>query len=278
MAQARYCGPACQDAADRWRHWRASQTWRKTESGRECRRQQSCRYRQRVRERREAEQAATEEAAEAQREGQRPADASEKSSCARPGCYELFVPSRRCPHQRFCSCLCRKALRRVIQRERRWGRRRKRGPPESSPDSALAQESTSPHIVGPCHAGLSWFTAAPSRAAILRRRMIWRSTGNRGRAMKDWTEGEIRWIALDAIGERYRRYRLPDAAAEAAMAGSLRAMASFRRWRSACGKSGRRYWTVSSGWRQPRRFLALRRFRRGWWRWTNRRPRRSSWD
>ena len=39
--------------------------------------------------------------------------------------------------------------------------------------------------------------------------------------MKDWTEGEIRWIALDALGERYRRYRLPDAAAEAAMAGSL---------------------------------------------------------
>ena len=48
-----------------------------------------------------------------------------------------------------------------------------------------------------------------------------RIAGNRGRAMKDWTEGEIRWIALDAIGERYRRYRLPDAAAEAAMAGSL---------------------------------------------------------
>ena len=39
--------------------------------------------------------------------------------------------------------------------------------------------------------------------------------------MKDWTEGEIRWIALETIGERYRRYRLPDAAAEAAMAGSL---------------------------------------------------------
>jgi ParB-like chromosome segregation protein Spo0J len=39
--------------------------------------------------------------------------------------------------------------------------------------------------------------------------------------MKDWTEGEIRWIALEAIGERYRRYRLPDTAAETAMAGSL---------------------------------------------------------
>jgi len=39
--------------------------------------------------------------------------------------------------------------------------------------------------------------------------------------MSDWTEGEIRWIGLEAIGERYRRYRLPDAAAETAMAGSL---------------------------------------------------------
>ncbi len=39
--------------------------------------------------------------------------------------------------------------------------------------------------------------------------------------MTDWSEGEIRWIALEMFGERYRRYRLPDAAAEAAMAGSL---------------------------------------------------------
>jgi hypothetical protein len=126
--QARYCGPACQQAAKRWRSWRAGQTWRKTDSGRQCRRRQSCRYRQRVRERREEEQVGAEEAATAQREGQRPAEVLEKSPCARPGCYELFVPSRRSPHQRFCSCLCRHALRRVIQREARWGRRRKRGP------------------------------------------------------------------------------------------------------------------------------------------------------
>jgi len=39
--------------------------------------------------------------------------------------------------------------------------------------------------------------------------------------MTGWTEGEIRWIALETIGDRYRRYRLPDAVAEAAMAGSL---------------------------------------------------------
>lgn len=37
----------------------------------------------------------------------------------------------------------------------------------------------------------------------------------------DWTEGEIRVMAVAAIGENYRRYRLPDAAAETAMAGSL---------------------------------------------------------
>jgi hypothetical protein len=127
-AQARYCGVACQQAADQWRHWRASQAWRKTEGGRECRRQQSCRYRERVRQRREVEQAAIEQTPEAEREGQRPAEASEKSSCARPGCYELFTPAQRCPHQRFCCCLCRKALRRVVQRESRWGRRRKRRP------------------------------------------------------------------------------------------------------------------------------------------------------
>ena len=127
--QARYCGAACQDAADRWRRWRADQVWRKTEGGRKCRRQQSVRYRQHGRERRDAEQAAGAQAAPAACEGERPADASKKSSCARPGCYVLFIPLRRWPRQHYCSCLCRKALRRVLQREARWGRRRKGGPP-----------------------------------------------------------------------------------------------------------------------------------------------------
>jgi len=39
--------------------------------------------------------------------------------------------------------------------------------------------------------------------------------------MTDWTEGELRWIDVESIGERYRRYRLPDATAEAAMARSM---------------------------------------------------------
>ena len=36
-----------------------------------------------------------------------------------------------------------------------------------------------------------------------------------------WAEDELRALPLEAFDERYRRYRLPDAAAEAAMAGSL---------------------------------------------------------
>jgi len=39
--------------------------------------------------------------------------------------------------------------------------------------------------------------------------------------MTDWTEGDIRWITVESIGERYRRYRLPNPAAEAAVAGSM---------------------------------------------------------
>jgi len=38
----------------------------------------------------------------------------------------------------------------------------------------------------------------------------------------DWDGGEVRPIAIDAFGERYRRYRLSDPAAEEAMAWSLR--------------------------------------------------------
>jgi ParB-like chromosome segregation protein Spo0J len=39
--------------------------------------------------------------------------------------------------------------------------------------------------------------------------------------MADWHPGEIRFLAVDQLGERYRRYRLPDPVAEAAMTGSF---------------------------------------------------------
>lgn len=122
--QAPYCSDECRESARRWRRWRAGQKWRKTESGRQCRRQQSRRYRQRVRERREAPRSVTDQP----REGQRPAEILKEFSCSRPGCYELFVRSPRSPGQHFCSCLCRKALRRVLEREARWATRRKSGP------------------------------------------------------------------------------------------------------------------------------------------------------
>src|SRR5437764_14508359 len=40
--------------------------------------------------------------------------------------------------------------------------------------------------------------------------------------MADWHAGEIRPLAVAQLGERYRRYRLPDTVAEAAMTGSVR--------------------------------------------------------
>ena len=40
--------------------------------------------------------------------------------CSRPGCYELFSLEPRAPHKKFCSPLCRNALRRVLQREAYW--------------------------------------------------------------------------------------------------------------------------------------------------------------
>ena len=39
--------------------------------------------------------------------------------------------------------------------------------------------------------------------------------------MADWHAGDVRFLTLAQLGERYRRYRLPDPGAEAAMAGSF---------------------------------------------------------
>ena len=45
--QARYCSPACQHAARRWRRWHASQRYRATTQGKQRRRDQAQRYRSR---------------------------------------------------------------------------------------------------------------------------------------------------------------------------------------------------------------------------------------
>ena len=61
-------------------------------------------------------------------------DESDGCPCHRPGCYVLFLPTPRSPDRRFCSAPCRRALRRVRQREARTRRRRRRGiPPRRRP-------------------------------------------------------------------------------------------------------------------------------------------------
>ena len=56
-------------------------------------------------------------------EGHHPPGAERKFSCQRPGCYEQFVVSPRSPGQKFCSALCRQALRCVLRREALWWKR-----------------------------------------------------------------------------------------------------------------------------------------------------------
>ena len=115
---SRYCSEACRQAADRWARWRASWHYRRTEAGRERRREQSRRYRERLK----SSQDACSATEAAPREGHEDAPRGKLSPCSRPGCYELFELTARSPCQRFCSCLCRQALRAVLLRERRYQR------------------------------------------------------------------------------------------------------------------------------------------------------------
>ncbi len=143
--QARYCSPACQKAARRWRRWLSCQRFKATTHGKKLRREQVRRYRIRLQQRSSLAEPAppacdvelTSPVVESQTstapsesppvastpaEDQRPAKIPEQScglTCHRPGCYILFLPSGRSPDQKFCSNPCRQALRRVRQRELR---------------------------------------------------------------------------------------------------------------------------------------------------------------
>ncbi len=114
----RYCSGACQRAARRWTRWRANRRYRRSEQGKACRREQCRRRRERCRERdgRPSDQSK-------QREGYQEAEADKKVTCSRPGCYVCFAEAPRSPLKKFCSHVCRRALRRVLQREARWLRR-----------------------------------------------------------------------------------------------------------------------------------------------------------
>lgn len=145
----RYCSQGCRAEARLWQLWYAQKHYRQSDNGKERRREQSRRYRRRRREKLEkvktdslmprrcdARVGSTEESLNEDENGHPPGceghqqERQEKNSeilpCSRPGCYELFPPEPRSPQKRFCSSLCRSALRRVVQRETRWRQRRYR--------------------------------------------------------------------------------------------------------------------------------------------------------
>jgi hypothetical protein len=132
----RYCCSECQQAARRWSIAKANLNYRASENGKQKRREQSARYRSKCKER-QTDCRPQHEPAHPEPAGQEPAGPSasppaaptegyhksqshEKSCCQRPGCYERFTPAPRSPLQTFCCPSCRKALRAVLIRERRW--------------------------------------------------------------------------------------------------------------------------------------------------------------
>ena len=114
-----YCSEACRDAAWRWSKRKAQQQYRASEKGRECRREQSRRWRKRRQEAGRPLKNPPAERASGPSVGHQQ-EAGEKIFCDRPGCYARFDASARSPRQRFCSPLCRKALRSAWAREKRW--------------------------------------------------------------------------------------------------------------------------------------------------------------
>lgn len=136
----RYCSPECLAAARQWQLRYANLRYRHSEMGKLRRSEQSKRHRQRKTERESlkaeslptiAPQNVAENSPEtrpesvqngtpSEREGYTKDEAHEKSCCQRPGCYRRFTAPPQSPLKKFCSSRCRKALRRVILRERRW--------------------------------------------------------------------------------------------------------------------------------------------------------------
>ena len=157
--QARYCSDHCRQQARRWRRWFHCRQYRASEQGKCHRRQQSRRYRARQQQRRALDLSALALpppptppplpapttpapavpvlalACPLGREGQRPATQEKillPQPCSRPGCYELFSFCPSLPQRCYCGPCCRRALRRVLDREAHWEarhppRRRRRG-------------------------------------------------------------------------------------------------------------------------------------------------------
>ena len=127
----RYCSPECLESARRWQIRFANQIYRQSANGKLRRKEQAIRYRRNLKERKalealeaelgqDVDESAPSAEFEVPREGYTKESSHEKCACHRPGCYRRFAPPPQSPLKKFCSARCRKALRRVILRERRW--------------------------------------------------------------------------------------------------------------------------------------------------------------
>jgi len=113
QAAERYCREECRQKAREWSEWRAQQRYRASEKAKEKRKAQSRRYRERVRGRKEPE--AVDEAARVIS-----LDVFLMVSATGPGAIRGSSTARDHPGNASGSKPCRRAVERVVERERRW--------------------------------------------------------------------------------------------------------------------------------------------------------------
>jgi len=113
----RYCPDSdCRRLVRQWQNRKRQQRRRSTEEGLRAHREAESRRRKRNR---EARKAAAREQSDRLPKLPRGHGAKGESSCDRPGCYHPPRPSTN-GQARYCGVSCRQALRRVLDRERKW--------------------------------------------------------------------------------------------------------------------------------------------------------------
>jgi len=113
----RYCSdPECARELRRWQARKRQERRRSTEAGKAAHRDAERRRRADLREQRETAQRRAAEGSEA---GPRGHAAAGGKICDRPGCFDP-PPERANGQARYCGAECRRAVRRVLDRERKW--------------------------------------------------------------------------------------------------------------------------------------------------------------
>lgn len=129
----RYCqDPSCLREVERWLARKRKERERETEAGREANREATRRCREKAKARQAAPAESAGNPATLPEEGPGCSHAATGPVCDRPGCFQAR-PSRGLIPIRYCGTGCRRAIRRVLDRERKWllrsteeGRRRRR--------------------------------------------------------------------------------------------------------------------------------------------------------